>query len=214
MLFRSDIDAYARQKGIPDIEVVKLKSRIQQLDLEKELDQKIGQKNFEDEGQFGKRKVDEPKNAISSDSNQNNDSQANGGKSKIFGAELFTNKNLTFEPNLRMATPPNYKLAADDEVLIDVYGYSEVQHKLKVTPDGYIRIPNVGPVYVNGLTIEEAKNRITKQLSNIYSGIKSGNTFVQITLGSIRSIRVLLIGEVVRPGSYTIPSLSFVEKGL
>lgn len=218
----SDIDAYAQQKGIPDIEVSKLKSRIQQMGLDKELDQ--SQKNRdknkrENEDETGSRKVDD----------EMTDDSTTGGKEKqqtreererekrrkkIFGSELFNNKNLTFEPNLKMPTPPNYRLAANDEILIDVYGYSEVQHRLKVTPDGYIRIPNLGPVYVNGLTMEEAKNRITKQLATIYSGIKSGNTSVQISLGNIRSIRVLLIGEVVNPGSYTIPSLATVANAL
>jgi protein involved in polysaccharide export with SLBB domain len=133
---------------------------------------------------------------------------------KIFGTELFSNKNLTFEPNLHMPTPPNYRIAANDELLIDVYGYSEVQHQLKVTPDGYVRIPYLGPVYVNGLTMEEARVRITKQLSSIYGGIKTGNTFVQVSLGNIRSIRVLLIGEIERPGTYSLPSLATVANAL
>ncbi|HEY8938377.1 MAG TPA: SLBB domain-containing protein, partial [Cyclobacteriaceae bacterium] len=135
-------------------------------------------------------------------------------RKKIFGAELFTNKNLTFEPNLRIPTPPNYRLAADDQVMIDVYGYSEVQYKLTVNSEGYIRIPNLGPVYVNGLTMDEAKTRITKQLSTIYSTISSGKTFVQVSLGNIRSIRVLLIGEIQQPGTYTLPSLATVANAL
>ncbi|MBC9933794.1 SLBB domain-containing protein [Chitinophaga qingshengii] len=219
----SDIDIYAQQKGIPDIEVSKLKARIQQMGLDKELDQT--QKNRdkskkENEDETGTRKIDEDEPADDSISNKKEKPQTREERErekrrkKIFGSELFNNKNLTFEPNLKMPTPPNYRLAANDEILIDVYGYSEVQHRLKVTPDGYIRIPNLGPVYVNGLTMEEAKNRITKQLATIYSGIKSGNTSVQITLGNIRSIRVLLIGEVVNPGSYTIPSLATVANAL
>lgn len=219
----SDIDTYAQQKGIPDIEVSKLKARIQQMGLDKELDQ--SQKNREkskkeNEDETGTRKVDEDEMtedslAAKKDKQQTReDREREKRRKKIFGSELFNNKNLTFEPNLKMPTPPNYRLAANDEILIDVYGYSEVQHRLKVTPDGYIRIPNLGPVYVNGLTMEEAKNRITKQLATIYSGIKSGNTSVQISLGNIRSIRVLLIGEVVNPGSYTIPSLATVANAL
>ncbi|WP_346316637.1 SLBB domain-containing protein [Chitinophaga sp. YIM B06452] len=140
--------------------------------------------------------------------------EAESRRAKIFGSELFRNKNLTFEPNLRMATPPNYKLAPGDELVIDVYGYSEVQHKPTVSPEGQIRIPYLGPVYVSGLTIEEARIRITKQLSTIYSGIRSGNTFVQVSLGNIRSIQILMIGEVVRPGSYTLPSLASVANAL
>ncbi len=215
-----DIDTYAQQKGIPDIEVSKLKDRIRSMGLDKELQPKS--KNKDQSDQYEDRKVD-------ADEQDKDNSRSTGDDNKkltkeerekekrrkrIFGSELFSNKNLTFEPNLRMATPPNYRLAANDELLIDVYGYSEVQHRLKVTPEGYVRIPNLGPVYVNGLTMEEAKNRITKQLATIYSGIKTGNTYVQVSLGNIRSIRVLLIGEVEKPGSYTIPSLATVANAL
>ncbi|NLR78615.1 SLBB domain-containing protein [Chitinophaga eiseniae] len=210
-----DLDVYAQQKGISASEVVKLKERIQQLGLDKEFIQHSGKKTGEDD-QYGTRQVGDATEELNIDNkgvSKEERIQANKRK-QIFGSELFSNKNLTFEPNLRMPTPPNYRLAADDEILIDVYGYSEVQHRLKVTPDGYIRIPNLGPVYVNGLTIEEAKTRITKQLATIYSGIKAGNTFVQMSLGSIRSIRVLMIGEVERPGSYTIPSLASVANAL
>ncbi|WP_161596832.1 SLBB domain-containing protein [Chitinophaga vietnamensis] len=210
-----DIDTYAQQKGIPDIEVSKLKARIQQMGLDKELSSNF-QKNSSRNDQYGTRKVDDATSEPSIDQkNKTKEEEEQARKRKrIFGAELFSNKNLTFEPNLRMPTPPNYRLGAEDEIVIDVYGYSEVQHRLKVSPDGYIRIPNLGPVYVNGLTMEEAKVRVTKQLAAIYSGIKAGNTFVQITLGNIRSIRVLLIGEITTPGSYTIPSLATVANAL
>ncbi|MBV7528995.1 SLBB domain-containing protein [Chitinophaga sp. sic0106] len=211
-----DIDTYAQQKGIPDVEATKLKERIKAMGLDKELTGNKA-KTKQDSTKSEEREVDEEDDK-GKDSTEpkltKEEKEREKRRKRIFGAELFSNKNLTFEPNLRMATPPNYRLAANDELLIDVYGYSEVQHRLKVTPDGYIRIPNLGPVYVNGLTIEEAKNRITKQLATIYSGIKSGNTFVQISLGNIRSIRVLLIGEVEKPGSYTVPSLATVANAL
>lgn len=217
----SQIDEFAAQKGISATEVEKLKERMKQLNLDKELS---GNKN------------NYSRNSDSTGRGYNNDDPDNDTmyyyqekykriqnreafekelkRRKIFGTELFSNQNLTFEPNLRMATPPNYRLAAQDELKIDVYGYSEVEHTLTVTPEGYIRIPNLGPVYVNGLTMEEARIRITKQLSTIYGGIKSGNTSVQISLGNIRSIRVLLIGEIVRPGTYSLPSLATVANAL
>lgn len=209
----SQIDQYAQQKGIPSSEAAKLKNRIQQLNLDKELDNK-SEGTSKQKDQYNYREIEDATDEQSIDAKTSEERTQDLRKKRIFGSELFSNKNLTFEPNLRMATPPNYRLAANDEVIIDVYGYSEVQHTLKVTPDGYIRIPNVGPVYVNGLTMEEAKNRITKQLSSIYGGIKSGNTYVQVSLGSIRSIRVLLIGEIEKPGSYTIPSLATVANAL
>lgn len=134
--------------------------------------------------------------------------------SKLFGAELFNNKALTFEPNLKIATPENYQLGPDDELLIDVYGYSEASYKLKVTPEGYIRIPLVGIIQLSGLTIEAARKKITSQLSSIYSGINTGETGVNIMLGNIRSIKVSIIGEITLPGTYTLPSLATVFNAL
>jgi protein involved in polysaccharide export with SLBB domain len=209
----SDIDSYAAQKGIPSSEAEKLKSRIQLMGLDKTLEKKDSSKLFQKDTQYSGRSFNEA-DTTQVDLFGQNENPAEVRRKKIFGAELFNNKNITFEPNLRMPTPPNYRLAASDQVLIDVYGYSEVQYKLNVTEEGYIRIPNVGPVYVNGLTMQEARNRITKQLSTIYSTINSGKTFVQISLGDIRSIRVLLIGEIQRPGTYTLPSLATVANAL
>jgi protein involved in polysaccharide export with SLBB domain len=135
--------------------------------------------------------------------------------SNIFGAELFNNPSISFEPNQNMPTPKNYILSTGDQLIIDIYGYSEGTYKLSVTPDGYIRIPNVGPISVNGLTIEQAKIRIADNLANHgFSNIKTGKTSVNITLGNIRSIKVTLIGEVNAPGTYTMSSLSTVFSAL
>ncbi len=135
-------------------------------------------------------------------------------KSKVFGASLFSDKSLTFEPNLKIATPKNYVLGTDDELLIDISGYSEVGYKLKINPEGKIRIPIVGPINVMGLTIEQASKKIARQLSNHYSGILTGETQVSVTLGNIRSIKVTILGEVVLPGTYTLPSLATVFNAL
>jgi protein involved in polysaccharide export with SLBB domain len=207
------LDQYAQQNGISAGETQKLKQRITGLNLDTELTGKKaeGKQLTEEDGVL--RTVDSQPSTMESVLSPEDLDRQNRRK-KIFGAELFSNKSLIFEPNLRLPTPPNYQLATGDEILIDVYGYSEVQHKLKVNTEGYIRIPNLGPVYVNGLTMEEAKERISKQLSTIYSGIRSGNTFVTVSLGGIRSIRVLIIGEVERPATYTLSSLSTVANAL
>ncbi|MCF6402222.1 SLBB domain-containing protein [Chitinophaga filiformis] len=216
----SQIDDYAAQRGVPDAEVAKLKARITQLNLDKELSgAKSGNNDFFSQDTSGRRYTDQSDTIYYwreryKQIKDKEDFEKEQRRRKIFGTELFTNQNLTFEPNLRMATPPNYRIATDDELVIDVYGYSEVQHTLKVTPEGYVRIPYLGPVYVNGLTMEEARTRITRQLSTIYSGIRSGNTSVQVSLGNIRSIKVTLIGEITRPGTYTLPSLATVANAL
>jgi len=137
-----------------------------------------------------------------------------GLKPKIFGEDLFKNENLTFEPNLRMATPKSYVIGPDDELLIDLSGDNEVNYKLKVSPDGTIRLQYVGLISVGGLTIEQAISKIRSSMAGTYPSLKSGRTSVAITLGNIRSIKVTVIGEVVKPGSYTVPSLFTVFNAL
>ncbi|MEO8117501.1 MAG: polysaccharide biosynthesis/export family protein, partial [Bacteroidota bacterium] len=134
---------------------------------------------------------------------------------RIFGSELFSNSAMGFEPNLRIATPVNYILGPDDELSVDIYGVSETHYKLKVTPEGSVYIPNVGPVYVAGLTVDQASSKITNKLSStIYKAIITGSTKVQVSLGNIRSIQVTIIGEAKQPGTYTISSLATVFNAL
>lgn len=133
---------------------------------------------------------------------------------KIFGAELFENSDITFEPNLRMATPKSYIIGPDDQLLIDLTGDNEANYKLSVTPEGTIRLQYVGLISVGGLSIEQATSKIRSAMSKTYAGLKSGRTNVSITLGNIRSIKVTILGEVVKPGSYTLSSLSTVFNAL
>ena len=128
--------------------------------------------------------------------------------SNVFGSQLFSKENLTFEPKLNIATPTNYVLGTYDEVMVDISGLYEASYKLKVSPEGTIRIPNVGPVKVAGATIENATRAIRNQVAKIYMGVSSGETHVNVSLGNIRSIRVSVVGEATRPGSYTLPSLA------
>lgn len=127
---------------------------------------------------------------------------------KIFGEELFRSGTQTFEPNLRMATPKSYVVGPDDELLIDITGDNEVSYKSKVSPDGAIRVQYVGLISVAGLTIEQATSKIRSSLASTYPAIKSGRTSVSITLGNIKSITIMVVGEATKPGSYTVSSLS------
>lgn len=131
-------------------------------------------------------------------------------RKKIFGYSLFNTQDLTFEPSINIPTPANYILGPGDEVVIDIWGASQQNYRLIVSPDGYIIIDNIGPVMVSGLIIEEASSKIISRLSSIYAGIRgpNPNTYAQISLGSLRSIKVVLLGEVYLPGSYTLSSLS------
>lgn len=137
----------------------------------------------------------------------------------VFGREIFSNKNLSFSPELNIPTPKGYVLSAGDEVLINVWGDSELNLKLKISPDGTIIIPNVGPVALSGLTIEAAEIRIRQELGRIISTLVSNNegannTSVSVSLGQIRSMKVNIVGEVEAPGTYTLPSFATLFNAL
>ena len=138
-------------------------------------------------------------------------------RKKIFGYAIFNNKIGVFEPNLKIATPKSYIIGPDDELIVDINGYSEEHYTLTVNPDGFVKINKIGNVYVAGLTIDEAKNRIIKKLSQIFIGLKaySNNSgpmslSASISLGNIRTVSVTVQGEVMFPGTYSVPSLGRV----
>ena len=159
-------------------------------------------------------------NARTSKSNLNNndiDTALISLRKKIFGFAIFNNKIGVFEPNLKIATPKSYIIGPDDELIVDINGYSEEHYTLNVNPDGFVKINRIGNVYVSGLTIEEAKNRIVKKLSQIYVGLRSNNNnsspnalTASISLGNIRTVSVTVQGEVMFPGTYSVPSLARV----
>ena len=125
----------------------------------------------------------------------------------VFGRNIFNIEQLTFQPNLSMATPENYRLGPGDEVIIDVWGASQNTMRLEISPDGYVNIINLGPVYLNNMTIQDARQLLKQELGKIYAD--SGNN-IQVTLGNIRTIQ----GEVMAPGTYSLSSLSTVFHAL
>ena len=146
-----------------------------------------------------------------------NNLPASAMENTVFGHEIFSNKNLSFAPDLNIPTPKDYVLSAGDELLINVWGDSELNLKLKISPDGTILVPNLGPVSVSGLTIAGAETRLRQELSQIMStlsGSGEGNTFVSVSLSQIRSMKVNIVGEVVAPGTYTLPSFATLFNAL
>lgn len=132
---------------------------------------------------------------------------------EVFGLKFFRESELTFEPNLNVPTPANYTLAAGDELYIDIWGASEQNYQVTISPEGSIRIPGIGPVYVNGLKMEEAKKKIIARLKKIYSTI-GRSSYADVTLGQIRTIAVHVIGQVDKPGTYTLTSFGTVFNAL
>ena len=129
-------------------------------------------------------------------------------QSKYYGFDFFANPNPSFEPNLRISTPQNYVLGPDDELTITLTGLNERTIAAQVDPQGNMQIPYAGIVALNGLTIEQATQRLKLKLKSVYPAIASGKTLVQVTLTNVKSIRVAVIGEASRPGNYEISSLA------
>ncbi|MBX2931859.1 MAG: SLBB domain-containing protein [Chitinophagaceae bacterium] len=194
----------ALQRGLPSSEILKLKARINSLAHANTLVTKP----------TAKGRTSAIKDADSLSSNTRIDTKEKSTiqpEDEIFGSELFTNNDLKFEPDLRIPTPKNYIIGPDDEVAIDVYGFQETNPRLTVSPEGFINIPNVGFVSVNGLTVEAATKRIKdKMMKNGYSRIANGQTKVEVSISKIRTIRVTVIGQAKKPGTYSVSSLSTI----
>jgi polysaccharide biosynthesis/export protein len=133
-------------------------------------------------------------------------------REKYYGLNLFNNKKIVFEPNLRIPTPKNYVLGTGDELNISITGFAAQTYKVKVSPEGTVQLDILSPIYVSGLTIEQASERIINRLKSRFAGLNSsgGGLYADITLGNIRSISVTVIGEALQPGTFTIPSLANV----
>ena len=128
---------------------------------------------------------------------------------KVFGRDIFNNKELTFEPNMNIATPQNYRLGPGDVVYIDIYGASQKTVEATVTPDGTVVIEGFGPVQVSGLTVAQANARLKSTLGARYSSSK-----VRLTVGQTKTIMVNVMGEVKTPGTYTLSAFASVFHAL
>lgn len=198
-------------KGVTKEQLLRIKEKYeQQQSISKE---RKGNENIDTERTEAK---DEENSSSAQDDNKKLAMPQDG--IKVFGRDIFYSSNLTFEPSMNIATPTDYRLGPGDQVVIEVWGASEANIVQKVTPDGYISIPDVGPIAVNGLTVQAASNRIRAKLSKIYSGMKTANvdlsTNVKVSLGQIRTIQVNIMGEVARPGTYALSSFSTVFHAL
>lgn len=130
-------------------------------------------------------------------------------KRKVFGRDIFNNKNLTFEPNMNIATPQNYRLGAGDVVYIDIYGATQKSLQCTITPDGDAVVEGFGPINIAGLTVAQANDRVRSTLGARYSSSK-----VKLTVGQTKTIMVNVMGEVVAPGTYTLSAFASVFHAL
>uniref|UniRef100_UPI0040275DE1 SLBB domain-containing protein n=1 Tax=Prevotella sp. TaxID=59823 RepID=UPI0040275DE1 len=128
---------------------------------------------------------------------------------KVFGRDIFNNKSLTFEPNMNIATPQNYRLGPGDAVIIDIYGASQKTIQDTVSPDGTVTIEGYGPVSISGLTVSQANARLRGTVGSRYSSSK-----IRLTVGQTKTIMVNVMGEVKAPGTYTLSAFATVFHAL
>ncbi|WP_191278308.1 SLBB domain-containing protein [Algoriphagus ratkowskyi] len=210
-LTTNQLTALARERGMPALEAGKLSKRISELQMS------VGSQG-EGQSGSGSRTVNGFQEEDMFDSIRRSDPyfDLTLKQKKIFGYKLFHNRELNFNPSLNIPTPMSYVIGSGDQLLLDVYGSSQQSYDLDVSPEGRVFIPNVGPVQVGGSSIEAATARIKTALGRIYSGLNGANpnTFIQLRLGNIRSIKVSMVGELTKPGTYTLPSFATVFNGL
>lgn len=125
-----------------------------------------------------------------------------------YGFDIFRLAPNTFEPLANVPTPASYQIGAADEIIVNVWGQTQLSYQLTVSRDGYVLIPNVGMVQVAGLTVQQTKQKLLMQMSQVYEGLRGGasdaNTFLDVSLGRLKTIQVFVMGEVQQPGGYLL----------
>ncbi len=130
-------------------------------------------------------------------------------KLDLYGYDFFSNSNESFQPNIRVTTPKNYVLGMDDELQISITGLNQAEFPSTINPEGNVQIPNLGFVSLAGLTIDQATERLRNRLSErIYPALKTGQSKLFISLNKVRNIRVTIVGEAKKPGTFIVSSLA------
>ena len=194
----------AIRKGLPSSELIKLRARLAWAENDQKTKNNRNHLSFgrtEDSGQITQQPI-----VIPAEKKRIN---------PVFGSEMFMNNQLTFEPDLRLPTPRNYIIGPDDELIIDIFGYQEVNLKCNVSAEGLITIPFAGIFSINGLSVEQATQKIRHKMEgNGYASLRNGLSHILVSIGRIRSIKITVIGEARRPGTYTLPSLASLFNAL
>ena len=153
--------------------------------------------------------MDEAVDFMMPDSLKYYDDELKKDKRKIFGHDVFNNKNLTFESSMNLATPQNYRLGPGDVVNVDIWGASQESVSETISPDGTITIEGIGVIQLGGLSVSQAKARLKRELGPRYQGSK-----IDLTVGQTRTITISVIGEVKVPGTYTMSAFATVYNAL
>ena len=128
---------------------------------------------------------------------------------RIFGHNIFRQENLTFEPEMNIAVPADYRLGPGDQVFVDIYGASQKNFEATVSPEGVIDLKGYGPVSVSGLTVSQATARLRSTIGRHYQSSQ-----IRLTVGQTRTISISVMGDVMEPGTYTLSAFATVFHAL
>ena len=200
------LEVMAKYQGISSLKIAEFKRRVQQLSTIQSKPKATALEKQDVNDQFGLKGTEILKDSIVE-------------KNPLFGFDFFNNPKITFTPNINLAVPDNYQLGAGDELVMDLWGATEISYAGKINNQGALKIDGIGQVYVNGLTFEEAKRKIRARLKRKHSGIgAASNSYNKINLSinitKVRTVQINIIGEVKVPGTYSLVSLSTVLNAL
>ena len=201
-------------KGVTPEQAERIKARVEAKSTSERdvTDQKLGASRAERRHNAANDLSDQTLDEVGREVDKGSDNTVSA--RQIYGHEVFNARALTFEPSENLATPQNYRLGPGDEVVIDLWGTSEDHLRQTISPEGSIMISQVGPVYLNGLTIGDANKHIKSIFSRKYAGMDDAETEINVTLGDIRTIQVDILGEVSTPGTFRMSPFSSVFHAL
>ncbi len=193
------IKIIAKAQGISDLEIAEFEKRINDLNELSQTEELTNEEMVIKSSMFG---LQDNEGAIKE--------ELVSAEEIIFGSSFFNNPNISTAPSLNIATPESYELGPGDELVISIWGAAENEYSSQITREGYLKIERIGPVYLSGLSMSEAKVKLKNKLSKIYSGINSNynKVFFDVSLLNNRSIVINITGNVVAPGTYTLSSLT------
>ncbi len=201
------IDVLAKYQGVSSLKITEFKRRIQELsNANKNTKIKTSEGDLLNTDSFGLKGNEIPTDSIIE-------------KDLLFGYDFFNNPKVTFTPNINVAVPKNYQLGPGDELIIDLWGATEISYKGTINNQGAIKIEGVGFIYVSGLSIEKAEGKIKSRLKKKHAGIGAAissytKIYTNLNLSKIRTVQINIVGEVKVPGTYSLVSLSTVLNAL
>lgn len=203
-----EVAAFAKSKGYSDQDISAIMQRANTLNANNGAGQSSSSSMLRQQVQFGQSDIFK--------TGSFDTASLNNQESKIFGYEVFHNNSISFSPNMNMATPKDYVVGPGDQLIVQVYGIAQASFNLYVNTEGKVVIPNVGVVHVGSLSIDAVKTILTQKIGTRYAGLQGSNpsSFLMLTVGNIRTIKINIVGDVKTPGAYELPSFTTIFNAL